>query len=510
MNIVTSEQMRNIDRRAIEQYGIPSIVLMENAAIAVVEAIERHFPEIDRVAIFCGTGQNGGDGFAVARLLENRFIVPEVFVVGDRAAIGGDARTNLIACERMGIRVRPVAAPYAVDQALAEASQADIVVDAIFGTGLNRPATGVQAEVIRGIASLRLPIVAVDIPSGLSGSSANVDEPVVQADLTITFAAPKIAHIFQPASDYCGEVIVADISIPRAALEAENVMLAVMSREEVGALFPPRLPDTHKGTYGHVGLVAGSEGRSGAAILAARGALRAGAGLATVVTDRDTSKIVDTASAESMTFPLDRPADSLPEIAAFLRKMDAVLVGPGLADDEESYAFIRELVKLIELPLVIDATGVNAFAGRIDELNREGHPRIITPHPGELSRLLGRETSEWMRDRIAVAADAAARSRCVVVLKGHKSLVAEPGGRIAVNPTGNPGMATGGMGDVLSGVITAFLGQGFDVFEASRAAVYLHGLAGDLLEEAQGDIGMTAIEVGDLIPMALRKVREAR
>src|SRR5215212_345718 len=283
MKILDAGQMRNIDRRAIERFGVPSIVLMENAAIAVVDAVFAHYPNSERVAIVCGIGQNGGDGFAVARHLENRNVVPVVLIAGDRAKISGDSLVNLTVCERLGIPIYEIRGGDDIETALAHIADADLVVDAIFGTGLNRAPAGVYADVIRGLAELRIPVLAIDLPSGANASSGEPFEPCVQAEVTVTFAAPKLCHIFEPAALYCGEVIVADISIPDMAVEEEAVTLALITPKSVQPYIEPRLAATHKGTYGHVAIIAGSPGRSGAAVMSARGAIRMGAGLVTVM-----------------------------------------------------------------------------------------------------------------------------------------------------------------------------------------------------------------------------------
>jgi NAD(P)H-hydrate epimerase len=494
--------MRNIDRRATERFGVPSIVLMENAAIAVVDAIFTHYPESDRVAIVCGVGQNGGDGFAVARHLENRGVVPVIVVVGDRGAIRGDALTNLLVCERLGIPIYDIRGGDDIETALAHAADADLVVDAIFGTGLNRAPSGVHADVIRGIAELRIPVLAIDLPSGANASSGEPFEPCLQAEVTVTFAAPKLCHIFEPASLYCGEVIVADISIPEVAIEEETVSLALITPKDVQPHVAPRLAATHKGTYGHVAVIAGSPGRSGAAVMCARGAIRTGVGLVTVMTDPDTARLVHAGSIESMTY-------SGTDLGELLRGKSAALVGPGLPDDEASYANVRAIVSAIDLPLLIDASGLNAFAGRAAELNPRGLPRVITPHPGELARILDADTKAIAADRIGAAREAARVSKCVVVLKGFQSLVAEPDGHVYVNPTGNPGMASGGMGDVLAGMIAALLARDTDPLDAACAAVYLHGLAGDILKDEFGDTGLAAMDLADRVPHAMQKVRGA-
>lgn len=499
MKILDAAQMRSIDRRATDRFGVPSIVLMENAAIAVVDAIFDRYPDSDRIALLCGTGANGGDGFAVARHLENRGVVPVIVVVGDRASIRGDARTNLTICERLGIPIHDVRGTNDVETALAHAAGADVVVDAIFGTGLNRAPSGFHADVIRGLAELRLPVLAIDLPSGANASTHEPFEPCVQAEVTVTFAAPKVCHVFEPAALYCGEVIVADISIPEAAVEDEAVTLALITPKDIHPHVAPRPAATHKGTYGHVGVIAGSPGRSGAAVLCARGALRSGAGLVTVMTDVETAKLVHAASIESMTFSGD--------LAPFLGGKTAIVLGPGLADHDDAYESTRAIVSAIELPLVVDASGLNAFASRANELNPDRRPRVITPHPGELARLLGSDTKTINAGRIASAREAAGVTNCVVVLKGHQSLVAEPDGHVYVNPTGNPGMAAGGMGDVLAGMIGALLARGADPVDAACVAVYLHGLAGDILKNELGDVGLTATDLADRVPRAFADSR---
>jgi len=501
MKILTAQQMQNVDRRATDRFAIPSLVLMENAAIAVVDAIFEHYPNCERASIFCGTGSNGGDGFAVARHLESRGVVPAVFTIGGRSKCSGDAATNLTICERLALPMYDVTDIDSLNGALVHAADADLIVDALFGTGLNRAPEGIYAEAIGSMNELGLPIVAVDVPSGANASSAEAFDPCIQAAVTVTFAAPKICHVFEPAAMFCGEVIVADISIPDAAIQDEGVTLALTTPADVRPHIAPRLASTHKGTYGHVGIVAGSAGKSGAAVMCARGAIRTGAGLVTVMTDPETAKLIHAASIESMTW-------SGGDIAEFLQKKSAALIGPGLPDTDRAYTWVRATVASIELPLVIDASALNAFAGRPSEINPTRRPRVITPHPGEMARLLGYSTEEITANRIETARKAARLCNCVVVLKGHQTLIADAEGHVNVNPTGNPGMASGGMGDVLGGMIAAFLARDIDPFDAACAAVYLHGFAGDLLKEEMGDTGLAAMDLAERIPMAIQRLRE--
>lgn len=500
--------MRNIDRRASEKFGIPSIVLMENAAIAVVRELIEHYPDAERVSIFCGGGQNGGDGFAVARHLENHGVAPSIFLIGDPEKLSAESRMNYSSCLQLGLPVKRLETDEAVDEALAAASQSDVIVDAIFGIGLNRPAKGLHAAAIDGITDLRLPIVAVDIPSGLDASSAAVNGPSIRADLTVTFAQPKIAHIFYPASEYCGLVVVADISIPSAAVDVEPATIDLLTGSGIGRLFPARAKDSHKGTYGHLVVVAGSEGRSGAAALTTRAALRAGVGLVTVATDPFTASIVLSHSPEAMTHGTEHNLQAAEKVAGFISGKSAAVVGPGLADDEYSYEFVRSILQRIDRPCVIDASALNAFSAQLSGLKRKGAERILTPHPGELSRLLGAPTRGIQSDRIESARRAAELSGCVVLLKGHQSIIADPDGRIAVNPTGNPGLATGGTGDVLSGILGALLARGLDAFEAACAGAFIHGSAADRIARERSEIGIRAMEIADRIPETIEQIRK--
>lgn len=506
MRILTSRAMRAVDRAAIDELGVPGIVLMENAAIGVVETVVRAFPDALSAAIFCGPGNNGGDGLAVARHLAVRGWAVEVFLLAGGRELGGDAAIQLQVCRNQRLRVRDLRDEDDLADALELARACDVALDALFGTGLSRPLEGLFAAAVEGIDELPLPMVAVDLPSGLDASRPEPIGPHLHADLTVTFAAPKVAHVFPPAAEAVGEMVVTDLGIPpRLVEEVEEVggELHLLAASELAELVPEREPGGHKGTFGHAVLVAGSPGKAGAAILAARAAVRIGAGLVTAAVPEPIVQTVDLGSVESMSLGL--PAGGSGEIAAgaadavleLLDGKDALALGPGLGREEPTFETIRRIALAAELPLALDADGVNAFAGRAAELGKRRAETLLTPHPGELARLLGVSTGEVQADRLGFARRAAAETGAVVLLKGSLSLVATPEGAVFVNPTGNPGMASGGTGDVLTGIVAGLLAQGLDVLDAALVGVYVHGLAGDRVAERHG---IERLAAGDLIP----------
>lgn len=516
MRILTAEAMREVDRTAIEELGIPSLVLMENAAIGVVDAIGELYEDAESAAIFCGPGNNGGDGLAIARHLAVRGYDVEVFLASGRRGMRGDAEVQLGICRRQGLSIRDVATEDDVVEALEQAREMDVIVDALFGIGLSSPLEGVLADLVEGLNDLPLPRVSVDLPSGLHGSRPDAPGPHIRADLTVTFAAPKLAHVLPPASEAVGELMVADLGIPPELVEGaeeEGGALHLLVGEELAGLLPGREAGTHKGDYGHALIVAGSPGKAGAAVLAARAAVRSGAGLVTVAVPEPILGVVDLGSVESMTLPL--PAAGSGQIAgtAAGRVLQAaegkavLAMGPGLGQDEEAAEAIRTIALEVPLPLVLDADGINAFADRAGELADREYETVLTPHPGELGRLLGISTAEVQADRIGAARRAAAETGAVVVLKGHRTLVATPEGELHVNPTGNPGMASGGTGDVLTGTIAGLLAQDLDALDAALLGVYLHGSAGDLVAAELGEVALAAGDLVKVLPLAIRQLQ---
>ena len=516
VRVLTAESMRRLDRAAIESLGLPSLVLMENAAAGVADALGETWPQATSAAIFCGPGNNGGDGLALARLLAVRgYRVEPWLVLGEgRTAddLAGDAAVQRDLCRKLGLESR-LLTEVGLERALARAAAHDVVVDALFGTGLSRSLEGAFADLVSALSELGRPRLAVDLPSGLSGSTGRPLGPHFQADLTVTFAALKVAHVLPPACDAVGRVVVADLGFPVELAAPEPGDLELLTAEELRAeapeLLAPRPAESHKGSYGHALVVAGSEGKAGAALLAVRAALRAGSGLVTAGVPASLAGILDGASPESMTLSLPETAGALAEAAApvaldALVDKDALALGPGLGRGRATRSAIRALLEdLGEAgpPWVLDADGLQAYAGRLEEIARVSVPGILTPHPGEMGALLGLSSREVQENRVGAVRRAAQASGAVVVLKGHRTLVASPSGALSVNPVGNPGMATGGTGDVLTGILAALLAQGAETWTAARLGVYLHGLAGDRAARAldPGPGGQVGLVAGDLV-----------
>jgi ADP-dependent NAD(P)H-hydrate dehydratase / NAD(P)H-hydrate epimerase len=510
MKILTASQMQRIDRITTERYGVPSLSLMEHAGAGVVDFLSRRFNPLrdQRICILCGRGNNGGDGFVVARLLRDQDLTPRVLLFGEPGALKGDAAINY---GRLADSVPPEVVRDASnwDETKASLSGVTLFVDALLGTGLSQPVHGLLLEVVRDLnrSFPKARRVAVDLPTGLPADSGELIGECIHADASVTFTAPKYSHVFPPACQEVGEWRVVEIGTPPEALENDpDLFLRLIQREELSWLKVPRSIDSHKGTYGHVLVLAGSFGKTGAAAMAAKAALRSGAGLVTVATPKSALPVVAALGMEWMTEPLPETDAGTISMKALddgilddlIRGKSVVALGPGLGNIPETAELIRMLVNSITVPLVLDADGLNAFGDRINEMAPGNQVRVFTPHPGEMSRLCGVPTAELQKRRIEVARDFAMRHHVHLVLKGVRTLVASPEGRVSVNPTGNPGMATGGTGDCLTGIMAGLLAQDPDrpVAEIAEAAVYLHGLAGDIAAQKMGQRSMLA---GDLL-----------
>jgi NAD(P)H-hydrate epimerase len=518
MRILTASQMREADRRTIEEIGIPSIVLMENAGRQVVAAMEAAFEEIRgrSVAIVCGRGQNGGDGFVVARTLVQRGAEPVVFLVGRVGDVRGDARINLEILGKLSLKVIEIANEQDWELHGAEVADCDVIVDALLGTGAKPPLAGLLQTIVADLNAAGVPIVSIDLPTGLAADTEDVRGEAVDAFLTVTLAAPKLPLVLPPGERKVGKLVVADIGIPSEVIdELDGPRIEVLSREGVHPLVQPRQPETHKGDYGRVLVVGGSRGKSGAAHLTALAALRSGAGLVTLATPLACQAVLASMTPEYMTEGLPETDEGAFADTALERLLDlpadVIALGPGVGRHPSTVRLVQELVARASVPLVVDADGLNAFERDPGALQgRDGVDIVITPHPGEMARLVGSTVEEVQAHRIDVARTFATTHRLYVVLKGHRSLVATPEGDVYVNMTGNPGMAKAGSGDVLTGVMAAWLAQLLDADAAARLAVYLHGAAGDLAEADEGETAMLASDVIDRLGDAVLELTARR
>ena len=502
MRILNSAQMREADRRAIDEIGIASLVLMENAGRQVVAAMEATFPDLASrtIAVLCGRGNNGGDGFVVARTLAQRGADVSVYLVGTTDDVRGDARRNLDVLGRLGQTVIEIADASVWELHSPAVRGANLLVDALFGTGLRTPLSGLYETIVADINASDLPVVSIDLPSGLSADSVDPIGPCIDATVTVTLATPKLPLVLPPGEAHCGDVVIADIGLPDAAIEGvDGPHLELLTRDPMRALIEPRPADSHKGDYGHVLVVAGAPGTTGAAHLTAMGALRSGAGLVTIATPQPCQPVLAAMAPEYMTLALPAGADGLSHAgldSLLAHAADVIAVGPGLGTAPGTVELVRGLLARAGKPLVIDADGLNAFVAAPERLvGSDDRDVIITPHPGELARLMGITAADVQANRVELAQNFAETHMLYVVLKGHRTLVATPGGKVYVNTTGNPGMATGGMGDLLTGMVAAWLGQLLDAEAACRLAVYLHGMAGDLAEAAEGEVSLTPTDV---------------
>jgi len=510
--LVGSAAMRALDRHTIEKLGVPGEVLMESAGRAVAEAaLELLPPGGAPVLVVCGTGNNGGDGLVAARHLHGLGIPVRAALVGDERQVRGDAARQLARARELGLPL---------ENGRWRAPGAGVIVDALFGTGLAREVEGEARSAIRRINAARaaqpgaLRVLAVDLPSGLCADTGQLLGDAVQADLTLCFELPKLGLALEPGRSRAGRVRVVRIGI---AAEAPGVRpeAELWTRFAAGARLPARPAAGHKGSFGHVLLVAGSEGKTGAAALAAWGAGRAGAGLVTLACPAGLNDILEVKCTEAMTAPLPQTPGRALALAAsesvlsLAAERDAVGLGPGIGREPETGELVRDLALRLEGPLALDADALFALGGEPERLRRRRGPTLLTPHPGEAAALLGTRAAELERDRLGAARRLAERSGAVVLLKGAASVAAAPDGRAVLNPTGGPALASGGTGDVLLGVATAFLAQGLEPLTAAALAAFLHGLAGDRLSAGRGPAGLLAEDLAAELPRAARSLRRA-
>jgi ADP-dependent NAD(P)H-hydrate dehydratase / NAD(P)H-hydrate epimerase len=511
MKIVSADEMRVIDRATSARFGVPSLTLMEDAGAAVADYVLARYGAAERIVVFCGKGNNGGDGFVAARRLHERGKKVEVILLADPNGLRGDAavmfgKLPVIAValpsseELNGDRVRALLA-------------GDLYLDAVLGTGFKPPVSGLYADAIAIMNASRVPVIAVDIPSGADADAVSPQAgTIARADAIVTFTAPRPAHVFSLLTT--GPTFVADIGSPDSAI-VSDLHLNVITARDVAPLIGPRPAESNKGSYGHVLVAGGSLGKSGSVAMAGMAALRAGAGLSTVATPRSVLGTVAGFHPELMTEPLLETdagtisSTALNRIEELAKGKSVIAIGPGISRDPQTAVLVRALVAQLQLPMVVDADGLNAFEGCADGLKGKGRTLVITPHPGEMARLVGGTIADVQKDRLGVARKFAREHEVIVVLKGHRTLVVQPDGEAWVNTTGNPGMATGGTGDILTGMVAGMIAQNpKEVFLAVLAAVHLHGLAGDVMRERVGEHSLVATDLLKGLPEAFRRTRE--
>jgi ADP-dependent NAD(P)H-hydrate dehydratase / NAD(P)H-hydrate epimerase len=518
MRLVTASEMQEMDRIAIETFGIPGVVLMENAGRGAVEAFMGHFspPPGAKVLILCGRGNNGGDGYVMARYFHAEGRHVSVVVLSELSRIAGDARIHLQIIQHMGIRILEVPDQERWDSIRGELEGHAFVVDAILGTGLNAPVSGFYGQVIEDVNRSGRPVAAVDIPSGLNADTGCIMGVAVKAALTVTFGFVKIGHVVFPGAERVGRLVRVDISIPWAVSERVPERVRMTEPDDFSPFLKGEMPDTHKGHRGHLLVLAGSTGKTGAATLTATAALRAGAGLVTLGIPEGLNPIMEVKLTEAMTVPLAQTKEGTLALRAreaiegLFPGKSALAIGPGLSTHPETVALVRHLVAHCPLPMVIDADGLNGLAGALGVLDGRKAETLLTPHPGEMGRLAGLSSAEVQGDRLGVATRFSRDHVCWLVLKGARSLVSGPDGQVYVNPTGNPALASGGSGDVLTGLIGGFLARGWPMERAGLAGCYLQGLAADRLARRMGSVGVLAGELPDAVPFLMEALSQGR
>lgn len=513
MKIVSAEEMRAIDLATSERFGLPSRRLMENAGAAVAQFVLSHYRHATRIAVFCGKGSNGGDGFVAARRLQNAGREVRVLLLADPHGLRGDAAFmfgKLPPTAALSIR----SAADLNSQPVRDALDAGLCIDAILGTGFKPPVSGLYAEAISLMNANQSPIVSIDIPSGADADGMHSQQgKIARSDAIVTFTAPRPAHVYGQLT--VGKTLVADIGSPDEAI-VSSLKLNVVTAPDLEPFVALRPAESNKGNYGHVLVVGGSLGKAGAAAMAGISALRIGAGLSTVATATSVLNTVAGFHPELMTEPLLETSEgaiasaALDQIASLAKGKTVLAIGPGISRNAQTSELVRNLIGKVQNILVLDADALNAFEGRANELSGNGRTLVITPHPGEMARLAGCSIAEVQKDRLGVARKFAREHDVIVVLKGHRTLIVKADGEAWVNTTGNPGMATGGTGDILTGMVAGMLAQhSNDPFAAVVAAAHLHGLAGDVMRETIGEHSLIATDLLDGLPEAFRRTREA-
>jgi hydroxyethylthiazole kinase-like uncharacterized protein yjeF len=514
MRLVTASEMRELDSMTINEAGIPGVVLMENAASSATKVFLDHFnpPDGSSIVILCGKGNNGGDGYVMARYLHEKGMNVTVGIAGEMPAISGDALVNLKIIKKLGLKISEILDDETLHAFRGNLETCVYIIDGLLGTGLNSPVRGIYKKIIENVNLCGKPVMSIDIPSGLNADTGQKMGAAVKADLTVTFGFPKPGQMVYPGAELVGRLVNVDIGIPRIISNRFEYSYRLTEPEDFSEDICRDKRNTHKGTRGHLLVLAGSTGKTGAASLAAMGALRAGAGLVTVGVPKSLNPVLECKLTEAMTAPLAETEDGSLSLRAendiyrILSGKTALAIGPGLSTNPETVRLVCNIIKKCELPMVIDADALNALAPVSGSLECLDERKILTPHPGEMSRLTGLETREVQADRLKLSREFTKRWHCHLVLKGARTVIADPEGIININPTGNPALATGGTGDVLTGIIAGLLARGLSEGRAATAGVYLHGLAADFYAEHNGEAGLIAADLTEIIPYLMNSV----
>ncbi len=517
MKVATVQKMREMDARAMREYEIPGVVLMENAGLRVVEEIKKMYPSKSlRAVIVCGRGNNGGDGFVIARHLMNLGSQVTVYAMALEKDYRGDALINFCILNHMKAEVKHILKEEDLSLLVKDLSKANLVVDALLGTGLDSEVRGLMGGVIDRINDSATPVISVDIPSGIQADTGEVLGRAVRAVKTVTFALSKQGLFLYPGAEYTGEVSIGDISMPREIMEDPELTVNLTTPEFVRKCLPERPAYSHKGTYGRILIMGGSPGLTGAVAMAGEAALRCGSGLITAGVPAGLNPVLEVKLTEVMTLPLPETetqgisSRALEPVLTRLKQCDAAGFGPGVSPEEEARAFLEGLIRETPVPLVIDAGGLTLLAENIEILQEAAHPLVLTPHPGEMAGILKTSAAEVEKNRLETAKSFARSWKVTLVLKGVPTITALPSGEAYINTTGNAGMASGGTGDVLTGIIVSLIGQGAAPEEAAVSGVYLHGLAGDLAAEYRGEPGLAATDLIENLPLVLKDLYSSR
>ncbi|SPF37795.1 Bifunctional NAD(P)H-hydrate repair enzyme Nnr (Includes: ADP-dependent (S)-NAD(P)H-hydrate dehydratase; NAD(P)H-hydrate epimerase) [Syntrophobacter sp. SbD1] len=511
MLVLSAGEMAALDEKTIREIGIPGIVLMENAARGAADFFLRLFPDLlyRRITVIAGSGNNAGDGFALARIFHSKGAQVSVVCLRSPQKLSGDALTNFRVIEKIGVPTTVWNESGDFDTQWEPIRKSGAIIDAILGTGIKSEVKGLYRDVIERLNGLDVPLLAVDVPSGLDATTGLALGAAVKASATATFGFYKIGHLIEPGTELVGQIEVIDIGIPPGLVQSAGIQRYWLTEELVSSWIEPRHPAIHKGRAGHVCVLSGSLGKTGAAALVCQGAGRAGAGLVTLFIPESLNSILEVKLTETMTLPIAETSGQTPsscalhQILDFLKGKQALAIGPGISTNEDTANLVRQLLPNLPCPTVLDADAITAISESPEILRKAGVPLVLTPHPGEMARLCHCSVSDVQRNRLESASKFSRDYGVVLVLKGHRTIIAAPDGRLAINSTGNPAMAGGGTGDTLTGIIAGLLAQGFDAFQGACLGVYVHGAACDRIFDGFSTRGLLATDMLDEIPAVL-------